>query len=67
VEIVRVSSRGVIEHIHLAAGRIRILLGNDAAILEAGDTCSCLADAPHAFDNREGAAEALVYIVSESP
>jgi hypothetical protein len=35
--------------------------------LEAGDFCSCLADAPHQFDNRTGDVEALIYIVVERP
>jgi quercetin dioxygenase-like cupin family protein len=60
-------ANGTIEHIHVAAGRIRILLGADAAALEAGDSCSCLADAPHGFDNRDGEVEARIYVVIEPP
>ncbi len=57
---------GTIEHIHLAAGKLRIMLGTDAVILESGDSCSCLPDAPHGFDNEEGEVEALLYIVIET-
>lgn len=58
---------GTIEHMHLATGRIRLVFGSDAAFLETGDCCTCIADAPHAFDNREGEVEALIYIVVERP
>jgi mannose-6-phosphate isomerase-like protein (cupin superfamily) len=58
---------GTIEHIHLAQGSIRVVLGTDAAMLQTGDSCTCLADAPHAFDNRKGDIEALIYVVIESP
>jgi transcriptional regulator with XRE-family HTH domain len=56
---------GTIEHIHLAAGRLRVTLGSDAVMLEAGDSCTCLADAPHGFDNSDSSIEALMYIVIE--
>jgi transcriptional regulator with XRE-family HTH domain len=56
---------GTIEHMHLAAGRICVTSGADTVMLEAGDSCSCFADAPHSFDNREGDAEALIYIIVE--
>jgi transcriptional regulator with XRE-family HTH domain len=56
---------GTIEHMHLAAGRICVEFGAETVMLEAGDSCSCLADAPHSFDNREGDAEAVIYIVVE--
>jgi transcriptional regulator with XRE-family HTH domain len=58
---------GTIEHMHLAAGRICVKFGADTVMLEAGDSCSCLAGAPHSFDNREGEAEALIDIVVERP
>jgi len=58
---------GTIEHIHLAAGRLRVMLGTDAVMLEAGDNCTCLADTQHGFDNREGAVEALLYLIIEPP
>jgi transcriptional regulator with XRE-family HTH domain len=60
-------ARGTIEHMHLAAGRIRAEFGTDAVTLDAGDSCTCLADAPHRFDNSEGDVEALIYIVREQP
>jgi transcriptional regulator with XRE-family HTH domain len=58
---------GTIEHIHLAAGRMRVVLGAEAVILEAGDSCSCFPDAPHSFDNHESDVEALIYLIKESP
>jgi transcriptional regulator with XRE-family HTH domain len=56
---------GTIEHMHLAAGSIRAVFGSEAVTLEAGDSCTCFADAAHRFDNREGKVEALIYIVVE--
>jgi transcriptional regulator with XRE-family HTH domain len=58
-------ARATIEHMHLAAGRIRVEFGSDTVTLEAGDSCSCLADAPHCFDNRDGTVEAMIYVVVE--
>jgi transcriptional regulator with XRE-family HTH domain len=58
---------GTIEHLHLATGSIRVMFGSDSARLKAGDCCTCVADAPHAFDNRESDVEALMYIVVERP
>ncbi|WP_142249806.1 XRE family transcriptional regulator [Bradyrhizobium sp. UNPF46] len=58
---------GTIEHVYLVAGAIRITLGNDVADLEAGDSCSCYADLPHGFDNRDGKTPAEFIIVVEPP
>jgi transcriptional regulator with XRE-family HTH domain len=58
---------GTVEHMHLAAGHLRAVFGSDEALLETGDYCTCVADAPHLFDNRESDVEALVYIVVERP
>jgi transcriptional regulator with XRE-family HTH domain len=58
-------ANGTIEHIHLAAGTIRVVVGDEAVRLEAGDSCSCRADAVHLFDNSDGDAEALIYLVVE--
>jgi transcriptional regulator with XRE-family HTH domain len=58
---------GTFEHVHLASGSVRVVLGTDAATLEAGDSCTCLADAPHSFDNSESEVEALIYLVIELP
>jgi len=60
-------ARGTIEHMHLAGGTIRAVFGSEAVMLETGDSCTCLADAPHLFDNRAGDVEALIYIVVERP
>jgi quercetin dioxygenase-like cupin family protein len=56
---------GTIEHILVASGAVRIVCGDDVARLEAGDSCSCFADAPHLFDNANGKVEALIYLVIE--
>jgi len=57
--------RGAIEHVHLAAGAVRIVVGDEAVRLAAGDSCSCFADAAHLFDNADGDVEALIYLVIE--
>jgi len=56
---------GTIEHIHVAAGAVRVAVGDDAVSLKAGDSCSCFADATHLFDNARGDVEALIYLVVE--
>jgi transcriptional regulator with XRE-family HTH domain len=58
---------GTIEHMYLATGRIRVVFGSETAALEAGDSCTCVADIAHHFDNREGKVEALIYLVVEQP
>jgi transcriptional regulator with XRE-family HTH domain len=57
---------GTIEHLHLAAGAIRVVFGDEVAELKAGDSCSCFADAPHLFDNAAGKSEAVIYLVIEA-
>jgi transcriptional regulator with XRE-family HTH domain len=56
---------GTIEHIHVAAGAVRVAVGDNAVSLKAGDSCSCFADAMHLFDNARGDVEALIYLVVE--
>ncbi len=58
---------GTIEHVYVAAGALRVTLGNDVADLQAGDSCSCYADLPHGFDNRDGEIPAELVIVVEPP
>jgi transcriptional regulator with XRE-family HTH domain len=58
---------GTLEHVYLAEGSIRVVLGTDAVTLEAGDSCTCRADQPHSFDNGAGDAAALIYLVIEPP
>ena len=58
---------GTIEHIYLASGNVRVTLGEDAADLQAGDSCSCFADVPHGFDNRGDKTAAELIIVIEPP
>ena len=53
---------------HLAAGSMRAVFGTDEVMLEAlGDSCACVADTPHRFDNRKSKVEALIYLVVERP
>ncbi len=59
-------ANGTIEHLHLAAGRLRVVVGSNEVTLEAGDSCTCLTDVPHGFDNRESDVEAEIYLVIES-
>jgi transcriptional regulator with XRE-family HTH domain len=56
---------GTIEHIHVAAGAVRIAVGDNTVSLKAGDSCSCFANAMHLFDNARGNVEALIYLVIE--
>jgi transcriptional regulator with XRE-family HTH domain len=56
---------GTIEHMHVAAGAVRVVFGDEIVMLQAGDSCSCQADAPHLFDNADGEVEALIYLVIE--
>ena len=58
-------ARGTIEHVHVASGALRIVLGDEEVRLTAGDSCSCHADAEHLFDNADGDEDARLYIVSE--
>lgn len=58
-------AEGTIEHMHVAAGRIRAQFGAEEAQLEAGDCCTCLSDTPHVFDNSKSKVPALLYIVAE--
>jgi transcriptional regulator with XRE-family HTH domain len=63
----RAHEGGTLEHVHLAQGSIRVTLGTEAVPLEAGDSCTCLADRPHGFDNSTGDVPALIYLVIEPP
>ena len=56
---------GTIEYVHVLSGAIRVVFGDDALHLKAGDSCSCVADAPHRFDNTDGNQEALMYLIIE--
>ena len=60
-------ARGTLEHVYVAQGSMRVLIGTEAVTLEAGDSCTCLADRPHGFDNRTGHKAALIYFVIEPP
>ncbi len=57
--------RGTIEHVHVAAGAVQVLVGDERVTLAAGDSCSCHTDARHLFDNAAGDVEALLYVVIE--
>lgn len=58
---------GTIEHIYVAAGTVRVTLGNDVADLQTGDCCSCVADLPHGFDNKGETAAELLIVVEPPP
>jgi len=58
---------GTIEHVYLVSGKIRVTLGKVVADLEGGDSCSCFADEPHSFDNRDGKVPAELIIITEPP
>jgi transcriptional regulator with XRE-family HTH domain len=58
---------GTIEHMHVAAGHVRVVFGTEAVDLKTGDSCSCPADMPHHFDTRQSRRSALIYIVVEQP
>jgi transcriptional regulator with XRE-family HTH domain len=56
---------GTVEHMHVAAGTVRVTVGDDTAELFAGDSCTCRADAPHGVENPDPSAEALIYLIVE--
>ena len=56
---------GTIEHMHVATGTVRVTVGDETAELAAGDGCSCRTDAPHAIENPDPSAEALIYLIVE--
>ena len=56
---------GTVEHMHVAAGTVRVTVGDETAELAAGDSCSCRTDAPHAIENPDPSAEALIYLIVE--
>ena len=56
---------GTVEHMHVATGTVRITVGDETAELAAGDSCSCRTDAPHAIENPDPSAEALIYLIVE--
>lgn len=58
-------SPGTVEHMHVAAGTVRITVGDETAELSAGDSCSCRTDASHGVENPHPSAEALIYLVVE--
>lgn len=56
---------GTVEHVHVAAGTIRVSVGDETAELSAGDSCSCRTDVPHGVENPHPTAEALIYLIVE--
>ena len=56
---------GTVEHMHVATGTVRVIVGDETAELAAGDSCSCRTDAPHAIENPDPSAEALIYLIVE--
>jgi len=56
---------GTVEHMHVAAGSVRVTVGDETAELAAGDSCSCRTDVPHEVENPDPSEEALVYVIVE--
>ena len=56
---------GTMEHMHVAAGTVRVTVGDEATELSEGDSCSCRTDAPHGIENPDPLAEALIYLIVE--
>ena len=56
---------GTVEHMHVAAGAVRVTVGDETAELAAGDSCSCRTDVPHAIENPDPSVEALIYLIVE--
>ena len=56
---------GTVEHMHVATGIVRVTVGEETAELAAGDSCSCRTDVPHAIENPDPSAEALIYLIVE--
>ena len=56
---------GTVEHMHVAAGTVRVTVGDETAELSAGDSCSCRTDAPHGLENTDPSVEALIYLIIE--
>ena len=56
---------GTMEHMHVAAGTVRVTVGDETADLVAGDSCSCRTDAPHGVENPDPLAGALIYLIVE--
>jgi len=54
---------GTVEHMHVASGTIRVTVGDEQVELTAGDSCSCRTDVPHAVENPDPSAEALIYLI----
>ena len=56
---------GTVEHMHVAAGTVRVTVGNETTDLSEGDSCSCRTDAPHGVENPDPSVEALIYLIVE--
>ncbi len=56
---------GTVEHMHVAAGTVRVTVGDEMAEMAAGDSCSCRTDVAHEVANPDPSAEALVYLILE--
>ena len=56
---------GTVEHMHVAAGTVRVTVGDETADMFAGDSCTCRTDVPHGIENPHPTAEALIYLIVE--
>lgn len=53
---------GVMEYVAVDRGRLRASVGDEEHVLEAGDSITFEADAPHSFEN-VGSGEAVYYLI----
>jgi transcriptional regulator with XRE-family HTH domain len=56
---------GTVEHMHVAAGTVRVTVGDETAEMFAGDSCSCRTDVPHGVENPDPSVDALIYLIVE--
>lgn len=56
---------GTVEHMHVAAGTVRVTVGDETADMFTGDSCSCRTDVPHGVENPDPSVEALIYLIVE--
>ena len=49
----------------MAAGIVRVTVGDETVELSAGDSCNCRIDAQHGIENPDPSAQALIYLIIE--
>ena len=58
-------AQGTVEHMHVAAGTVRVTVGDETAEMFTGDSCTCRTDVPHGIENPHPTQEALIYVILE--